>query len=108
MRIYITDKNETREITLKVWDNKTNGGWSPDIFGDLADTIPGEFPAADYDTDAEAAMSDNDYAETVEWWQTEVDAYNARKRNSWFVEGMSEDEIDAEFARDLEYGLFAD
>ena len=110
MRIYITDKNETRKITLKVWDNKTNNGWSPDCFGDLADTLPTDYPISYEDSvehDASCAMTDKDYRETVEWWEDEVAKYNAHKRG-WFTENLSEDERGEEWAKDLEYGLFAD
>lgn len=106
MRIYITDKDETRNITLKEWDNArnewANGGG--DIFGDLAGTMPRDFPAGD-DIDAECAMTDADYNETVEWWESECDKYNRRDFNSWFVEYG---DADAEYAKDHEMILIAD
>lgn len=105
MRIYITDKQEMREITLRIWDNKHNDGWSPDVFGDLEVNLPRANPGADYDADA--AVTDAEYREVVEWWEEEIRLYNAREC-SWFTENLSEDEQEAEFARDLEYGLDAD
>lgn len=107
MRIYITDKNEEREITLKAWNNKYNDGWSPDVFGDLADTMPRDYPVTDdMDTDAACAMTDKEYRETVEWWEREISLYNAHDDSSWFVEQCFD--LDAEWDKGLEYRLFAD
>lgn len=108
MRIYITDKNEVRNIVLRVWDNQANNGWGPDVFGDLAYTIPCDFPATGYDTDAEAAMTEQDYHDTVTWWEQEIELYNNRAEHNWFVEALSDDERETEYAKDLEYGLDAD
>lgn len=87
MRIYITDKDEIRKITLKELDNArdewVNGG--ADIFGDLAgDTMSRDFPAGD-GIDADCAMTDAEYHETVSWWGSECDRYNRRDPLCWFV-----------------------
>lgn len=105
MKIYITDKNEYREVTLRVWDNKSNDGWSPDMFGDLEVNVPHDYPCADYDADA--AMTEAQYKELVAWWENEVRLYNSHER-SWFTENLSDDEQEAEFSRELEYSLDAD
>ena len=42
MKIYITDKNEVREIKLFTWDGSN---YSPDIFADFADDLPRDFPS---------------------------------------------------------------
>lgn len=105
MRIYITDKNEVREITLRVWSNQRNDGWSPDLFGDLAYNIPTHYPAAGHDTDAEAAMTEQEYNAIVAYWQSEIEDYNNRTRFNWFVQNLSDEEIDVEYAKDLEYSL---
>lgn len=108
MTIYIKDANETRTIELKVWDNNDNNGWSPDCFGDLAADLYRAYPAGDIDTEADVAMTDAEYRDTVAWWEREVDSYNRRESGNWFVENLSEDETAQEYARNLEYGLFAD
>jgi len=106
MYIYITDKEETRTISLREWDNKAdswaNGG--TDIFQDLETNVPRDFPVGDYDTDADAAMTDADYREVVEWWKAECEKYNQRE-NSWFTEYS---DIDAEFAKAHEMIFNAD
>lgn len=117
MKIYITDKNELREVALQEWDNTRNDGWSPNFFDDLEVNVPREYPVPaelldDLDfaaafADASAAMTDEEYREMVKWWQDEVDLYNAREK-SWFTEDLSYEEQEAEFARDLEYYLYAD
>ena len=53
-------------------------------------------------------MTDQDYRDTVEWWIHEVDGYNAHSDHNWFIENLSADERDAEYARGLEYALDAD
>lgn len=105
MIIYIKDTYETRTIEIKVWDNN---GWSPDCFGDLAADLYRAYPVGDIDTEADVAMTDAEYRDTVAWWEREVDSYNNWERGNWFVENLSEDETDQEYARNLEYGLFAD
>lgn len=108
MKIYITDKNEVREITLRTWDGSN---YSPDCFADLEDNLPRDYPiSADdrWEYDAACAMTDQNYRVTVEWWQDEIRGYNARSENNWFVENVSDDEREAEYARGLEYVLNAD
>ena len=108
MKIYITDKSEVREITLRTWDARN---YSPDCFADLADDLPRDYPISEDDRweyDAVCAMTDQDYRETVEWWNNEINGYNARRESNWFVEDLSADERDAEYARGLEYALDAD
>ena len=100
MRIYITDKNEVHEITMKAWKD---GGWSPDMFADLADATPRDYPITEEDKteyDASAAMTDKEFAELVEWWETEVEKYNKRDDSSWFFESADPDSVDDELALD--------
>lgn len=103
MIIYIIDKDQTCLVTLRKWEDGI--GWSPDCFGDLEVNIPVDYPAKDYDTDASAAMNYSEYIAHMEWWQAEVDAYNLRLENSWFVEGLSSDEIAEEYAKGREWTL---
>lgn len=107
MKIYITDTHEVRTVTLRSWQN---GSWSPDLFQDLADDLPREYLADDAarEAGADCAMSDEDYRDTIAWWEREVDLYNARDERSWFVEGLDSEERAAEFARGIEYSLWAD
>jgi hypothetical protein len=109
MHIYITDKKEIRTIQLRVWEN---GGWSPDMFGDLADSIYNDYPISEEqreeNPDASAAMTEADYRETVEWWEAEIARYNAHNSSSWFVENLDSDELKQEWEKGLEYRLFAD
>lgn len=110
MRILITDKNEVRTIQLRVWEND---GWSPDMFGDLAESIYDDYPiseqqlaeAPDY---ASAAMTEADYREVVEWWEDEIAEYNAHKSSSWFVENLDSDELEQEWEKGITYRLFAE
>lgn len=106
MRIYINDTHEVRTITLRSWQN---GSWSPDLFQDLADDLPREYPADDAarEAGADCAMSDEDYRNTVDWWQREIELYNNHD-DSWFVENLDSDERAAEFSRGIEYSLWAD
>lgn len=106
MNIYITDKNETREIQLKSWDGSN---WSPDCFADIADSLPTDYPISYDDSvehDASAAMTDEEYRAEVAWWEKEIAKYNDHDEGSWFVENNPDP--DEEFARGLEYQLFAD
>ena len=103
MTIYIIDKGKTCLVTLRQWEDGI--GWSPDCFAELETNIPLDYPANDYDTDASAAMTYAEYIAAMEWWQAEVDAYNLRLENSWFVEGLSSDEIAEEYAKGREWTL---
>lgn len=107
MKIYIADTHDVRTITLRSWQN---GSWSPDLFQDLADDLPREYPADDAarEAGAECTMSDEEYNATVEFWRSEVDLYNSRDERSWFVESLDSEERAAEFARGIEYSLRAD
>lgn len=107
MKIYINGTNEVRTITLRSWQN---GNWSPDLFQDLADDLHRAFPADDAarEAGADCTMDEEEYRETVKFWQTEVELYNARDERSWFVEGLDSEECAAEFARGIEYSLWAD
>ncbi len=106
MRIYIKETGEINEIKLREW---RDGQWGPDIFGDLADTMPIDFPVGDIDTDAECAMTIAEYKETIEWWEREISRYNAREdRYNWFVENADDDTIDQVYASDSEYALSFD
>lgn len=76
MEIYVKETREIRNISLKEWDGEQ---WScdmaADIMGDMrkgAWTIPG--------SDA-AVLSAAAFANALDWWQAEVDAYNHRKRS---------------------------
>ena len=110
MKIYIIDKNETREIALKAWDGSN---WGPDCFDGLEVNVPNDFPI-DYEDsvehDAVAAMTDADYADLVGWWKDEVGKYNRHDpdRSNWFVENLSWDERVEEYAKGIEYAVFAD
>lgn len=105
MLIYITDKNETREIQLKTWVNEQ---LSPDYFGDIADTLPIDYPATDEARiyGACAAMTEAEYNDNVAWWQDEVNKFNAHDDSSWFVEGCFD--VDEVWACNGEYILLAD
>lgn len=100
MRIYITDKGTTMDVTLCQW---LDGQWSPDLFQDLETNVPRLHPPGD-DVDANASMNSTEYAAMIEWWEAEVSDYNAR-RPSWFTENLSEDEAQAEWDRGAEYSL---
>lgn len=102
MRIYITDTNEVRDITMKAWKD---GNWSPDMFADIADTTPQDFPISEEDKtahDASAAMTSREFSELVEWWATEVEKYNNRDGSSWFFENGDPDSVDDELALNWE------
>ena len=107
MKIYITDTHEVRTVTLRSWQN---GSWSPDLFQDLADDLPRAFPADDAarEAGADCTMSEEEYQETVEFWQAEIALYNNYDERSWFVENLDSEERAAEFARGIEYSLWAD
>lgn len=106
MKFYITDKNIVKEITLREWDNNTDS-WcygGADIFGELEVSAPNEHPIGDYDTDADAAVTEDEYNEIVEWWTDECHKYNNREA-SWFTEYCNDDE---EFAKNHEMIINAD
>ena len=103
MKIYITDKNEIRKVSLRTWDGKD---WSPDFFGDLADDLPRFHCPSDLDDDADTAMTSAEYRELVEWWEEEVRAFNDREP-SWFTEGLSDDDQERAWDK-TEYGFFFD
>lgn len=106
MRIYITDKEEIREIRLQEWDNTTDSwAWGcQDMFGDLAVNYPSDYPVRVIGTDASCAMTDEQYRAEVAWWEEECRKYNNRER-SFFTEYGDED---AEFAKDHQMILNAD
>lgn len=85
--------NKIHDVTLKTWDGER---WSPDMFAEL-ETLNGI--ACEYDYAADAYLiSEEDFAELVDYWQNEVDTFNAGGKSEQFCRP---DDKDAP-----EWGLF--
>ena len=102
MKIYISDKHEIREITLREWKN---GNLSPDCFDDMETNVPHDFPTDPDNEEAEdtsATMTEKDYNDIVEWWRDECRMYNERSPYSWFVENLTSEQREEEYAKGAE------
>lgn len=96
---------KAKQISLRRFSHR-DSTISTDIFDDLETSFPAEHERAEGST--EIICTAADYTELVQWWAQETDAYNARKSNNWFVENLSAEEIEAEYAAEYEYMLVAD
>lgn len=97
MNILITDTLKVNSIQMKAWSDN-DGRWSPDMYADIADNtecypIPAEFKSAVAGTDIMCAMTSKEFADTVEWWENEIDLYNKRDPRSWFFDNADDDAI---------------
>lgn len=109
MKMYIKETGEAKNITLRIWDNKRDDwGFPGDWFAEIAYDLPNDYPVGDIDTDADCAVTEQEYKEIVDWWASEVSDYNNRTRNNYFVEGLDDDDIDKEYEKGLEYIFDAD
>lgn len=99
MNIYITDKDEVREIRLVKQDSDSRR-WGSDFFDEISN-LSFFFPISREDRikhDASAAMTDAEYREEADWWEEQVRLYNEHDRSSWFTEDMDDEAVEEEFS----------
>jgi hypothetical protein len=101
----IIENGKIHNVTLRTWSNKENG-WE---FGgtDSSDDVMQDPGVLAWNDDAEAyeLIDGETFAEWFAWWNEQCELYNNRDEGSWFVEGFDQDELDAEWAKDLEMVL---
>lgn len=108
MTIYVKETRELRNITLREWNGVEWGGASAeDIMVDFMAAPSLEVPDAAYGLmSPDAARVCEPYArvvsqEALDWWQSEVDAFNSRKRSRLMADEydcLTEDDIAAYYA----------
>ena len=67
MKFYLTDTQETKEITMKNW---TGSGYTPDYFYDMETYFPEEH---EKDDDCNILCTSAEYESLKEWWEDEVE-----------------------------------
>ena len=103
MRFLVDGKS--KQISLFRYSNQYNT-MSPDVFDELEENFPEKHECTE--ESCEIICTASEYAELVQWWAHETEAYNDRKPYNWFVENLSAAEIEAEYAAGDEYILDAD
>lgn len=68
MKLFLTDTNEMKEISLRVW---ANNEYSPDCFSDLETNIPQTHKMLDLDGDTAYCVTSEEYADLVAFWGEE-------------------------------------
>jgi hypothetical protein len=56
----------------------------------------------DDEIEAYVLLDGQSFEEWIGWWNEQCDLYNKRDDRSWFVEGLSFDELEAEWSLDRE------
>ena len=100
MRIY--DNGVYHDVSLRTWSNSSND-WE---FGgtDGSADIMFDPTVLKWDDEIEAyvLLDGQSFEEWIGWWNEQCDLYNKREDGSWFVEGLSFDELEAEWSLDRE------
>lgn len=84
MRIFLTDRHEIVEVTLRLYDGEGASYGKDNSFDDLAEDLPGTYPVKNRkDLGCACEMTVDEFYSTIDWWKEEVRAYNAGEP-SWF------------------------
>lgn len=100
MKIY--DNGVYHDVRLRTWSNSSND-WEFGGTDSSADVMfdPTALKWSD-EVEAYILLDGQSFEEWFGWWNEQCDLYNKRDDRSWFVEGLSFDELEAEWSLDRE------
>lgn len=104
----IYDNGKLHTVTLRIWNDAIDD-W--DCAGaDCSDDIM-EAPSVmrwEPSLAAYVLIDGETFAGWIEWWSEQVELYNMRDADSWFVDGIFGEDLEAEWERNREYILTYD